>query len=162
MSRDFFQKTKCYKLHVICYTMLFFYIFISALPVFAAPPDEKPQPVGTQYTETFLEKAGFTVFESEGQDVRLFIVALIKMALSFTGFLFFVLIFWGGYLWMTARGSEEQITKAKQRISKAVVGFIVVLTAYSVVYFIGEAVRKAIAPSEGAVPGPKRDIILPD
>jgi hypothetical protein len=42
-------------------------------------------------------------------------------------------------MWMTAAGSEEQIKKAKQILAAAIVGLIIVLSAYAITQFIGGA-----------------------
>ncbi len=62
---------------------------------------------------------------------------LIGAVLAFIGVLFFGLMIYGGILWMTARGNEEQVTKAKDLITAAVIGLIIVLSAYAITSFIG-------------------------
>ena len=63
-----------------------------------------------------------------GQIINFFIAAL--------GILFLVLMVYGGYLWMNARGNEQQVEKAKSLITQAVLGLIVVLSAYAITYFV--------------------------
>lgn len=60
----------------------------------------------------------------------------IKIALSAVGIIFFVLMFYAGYLWMTARGAEETITTAKNTIIMAVIGLIIVVSGYAISNFI--------------------------
>lgn len=48
---------------------------------------------------------------------------------SFLGIIFLVLIIYAGWLWLTAGGNDEQITKAKALMKNAVIGFVVVLAA---------------------------------
>ena len=43
---------------------------------------------------------------------------------------------YGGYLWMTARGNEEEVTKAKNLIKAAIIGLIIVLAAYAISIFV--------------------------
>ncbi|MDP3244637.1 MAG: hypothetical protein Q8M83_03175 [bacterium] len=125
-----------------------------------AAQDEQAQAAqkeGTDFTNTFLNSAGFNVLKtSEGQDVRLYVVALIKMVLSATGFLFLILVVYGGYLWMTAAGNEETLTKAKQIISKAIVGFVVIMAAYSLTAFIGWYIGQSMI---NATPDQKQDFL---
>lgn len=59
--------------------------------------------------------------------------------LGFTGTIFFILVVYAGLMWMTAAGSEEQIKKAKQILAAAIVGLIIVLSAYAITQFIGGA-----------------------
>jgi len=52
------------------------------------------------------------------------------------GIILIVLMIHAGYLWMTARGNEEQVTKAKDQIRQAIVGFIILTGAYAITYFV--------------------------
>ena len=61
---------------------------------------------------------------------------IVQAVLSFLGVIFLVLMIYGGYLWMTARGNEEQVTKAKNLITAAIIGLIIVISAYAISYFI--------------------------
>lgn len=56
--------------------------------------------------------------------------ALISSLLAFLGIIFMILIIYGGFLWMTARGAEDQISKAKKIIISATIGLTIVLSAY--------------------------------
>ncbi len=62
---------------------------------------------------------------------------IIGVALSFVGAIFFILMIYGGFLWMTARGDEGQVTKAKDLIFAAVIGLVIVLSAYAITSFLG-------------------------
>ncbi|MFH1522453.1 MAG: hypothetical protein ABIE43_01380 [Patescibacteria group bacterium] len=61
---------------------------------------------------------------------------VIQIALSFLGVIFLVLMIYAGYLWMTARGNEEQATKARNIITAAVIGLVIVLMAYAISYLV--------------------------
>lgn len=61
---------------------------------------------------------------------------LIQSALSLLGVFFFGYMVWAGYLWMTARGEEEQITKAKKMLSNAIIGLAITLGAYAISIFV--------------------------
>ena len=61
---------------------------------------------------------------------------IIKIALSFLGVIFLVLMIYGGYLWMVARGNEEQVTKAKNLITAAIIGLVIVISAYAISWFV--------------------------
>lgn len=63
---------------------------------------------------------------------------IIGAGLSLVGIIFFVLLVYGGFLWMTARGNEAQVKEAKDLITAAVIGLIVVLSAYAITAFIGQ------------------------
>jgi hypothetical protein len=61
---------------------------------------------------------------------------VIEIFLSFIGVLFLVLFIYAGYLWMTARGNEQQVTKSQDIMKAAVIGLIIVLAAYAITYFV--------------------------
>ena len=61
---------------------------------------------------------------------------LILVVLSLVGIIFLVLTIYGGILWMTAGGKEEQVKKAGNIITRAVIGLVIVVLAYAITYFI--------------------------
>ena len=61
---------------------------------------------------------------------------IIGTALSMISVLFFALILYGGFLWMTSRGNSDQENKAKDTIFGAVVGIIIILAAYAITNFV--------------------------
>lgn len=71
------------------------------------------------------------------------VAEIIKYALSFLGIIFLVLTLYGGFLWMTAGGNEEQLAKSKTIIINGVLGLIIILSAYAITYFVLENIIKA-------------------
>ncbi len=61
---------------------------------------------------------------------------VITVILSFLGVVFLVLMIYGGFLWMTARGNEQQVEKAKNLIIAAITGLIIVMAAYAISYLL--------------------------
>lgn len=68
---------------------------------------------------------------------------LVKAVLAFTGTVAFLIFLYGGFMWMTARGNDEQVKKAKQYLTNGIVGTIVIILAYSVTYYITDILFKA-------------------
>ena len=64
------------------------------------------------------------------------LITIINALLTFVGILFFLLIIYAGYLWMTARGAEEQVTKAKKITREAVIGLLLIVLARIFTEFI--------------------------
>lgn len=60
----------------------------------------------------------------------------IKTGLALVGVIFLLLMVYGGYTWMIARGDDTEATKAKDTITMASIGMAVVLIAYVITYFI--------------------------
>jgi hypothetical protein len=60
----------------------------------------------------------------------------IKTGLALVGVIFLLLMVYGGYIWMIARGDDTEATKAKDTITMATIGLAVVLIAYVITYFV--------------------------
>lgn len=60
----------------------------------------------------------------------------IIIAESFVGIILVVVIVYGGFLYMTSRGNEEQIGKAQQYLTNGVIGLIILLGSYSATVFV--------------------------
>lgn len=79
------------------------------------------------------EEAGY---DKEKKDVEPIIGTVIQSMLSFLGVIFVILTIYGGFLWMTAKGNEEQVIKAKNLFIAAVTGLVIVFAAYAITYFV--------------------------
>jgi len=96
--------------------------------------------------DTGLDTTGNIGYENFGgdavgkSDLAATIGRIIGAGLMFIGLLFLVLMIYGGFLWMTARGNEEQVTRAKELIVQACFGLIIVVSAYLTTRYIGETV----------------------
>lgn len=88
---------------------------------------------GLLETKTAIGDSSLTTYK----DAPTLVGQLIGVALSLLGILFLVLMIYGGFLWMTARGDGGQIDSAKGLMTAAVIGLIIVLSAYAITYFIG-------------------------
>lgn len=56
---------------------------------------------------------------------------VLNISTTFLGVIFLLLMIYAGYLWMMARGNEQEVEKAKNIIIYAVIGLVVVLAAYA-------------------------------
>lgn len=61
---------------------------------------------------------------------------VINAMLSLVGIIFLVLMVYAGYLWMTARGEEEQVKKAQKIITTSIIGIVIVVSAYAITFFV--------------------------
>ena len=64
------------------------------------------------------------------------IATIIKAGLGLLGIIFIVLLVLAGFNWMTAAGDEEKVTKAKNTITRAVIGLIIIIAAYAITVFV--------------------------
>lgn len=67
---------------------------------------------------------------------ELLIADVVRIVLGFVGTIFFLLMLYGGIMWMTAMGSNEKVEKAKQILEMAVVGLVIVVASYAISIFI--------------------------
>lgn len=79
-------------------------------------------------SQAHLDKAGSSVPTIAGN--------IIGTALSMISVIFFILMVYGGFLWMTAHGDEGQISKAQETIIGAIIGIIIILASYAITSYI--------------------------
>jgi hypothetical protein len=94
---------------------------------------------------TLKDALGFTRDVASGAGVEESSLAgvvgnVIRIALSVVGLLFFILIFYGGYIWMTARGEEAQVNKGKKSVIAAIIGLVIVLLSYAITNILGNII----------------------
>lgn len=77
------------------------------------------------------QAAGQAGYDVSQTSVNPIIETIIQVALSFLGVIFLILTIYGGFLWMTASGNEDQVGKAKRILTAAIIGLIVVVAAYA-------------------------------
>ena len=82
-----------------------------------------------------LDKAAGTGL-SAVNDPRVIAAKIIRIALGFLGIIAIGLIIYAGWLWMTADGQEEKIEKAKKILINAVIGLVIILSAFAIASFI--------------------------
>lgn len=68
---------------------------------------------------------------------------LINVLLGLLGIIFLVLTIYAGFLWMTAGGDEKKVAKAKGIIITAVIGLVILLSAYAISTFVLEQLISA-------------------
>ena len=61
---------------------------------------------------------------------------VIQAFLSLLGIIFVVLMLYAGYNWMTAAGDEQKVEKAKDTLTRAIIGIIITVSAYAITYFV--------------------------
>ncbi len=62
--------------------------------------------------------------------------AIIRLILGIVGVIFFIMILYAGYNWMTAAGNEEKIRSAKIIIAHATIALAIILGSYVAVNFV--------------------------
>lgn len=75
---------------------------------------------------------------------------IIYAFLGLLGIIAVVLVIYAGFIWMTAQGSEEKIKKAKQILTNAVIGLVIIMSAGAITMFILNALIEATEGGSGA------------
>lgn len=135
------QRTKVARKGRTLLAVLFFIcLFFVSTPVLAqggAPADTSIQG-GVQVLQQPLG--------ASSTDIRVIIARVIRAALALLGIVLVALILYAGFLWMTAGGNEENIANAKKTITNAVIGLVIILSAYAIVSFILNQLLAATGP----------------
>ncbi len=83
-----------------------------------------------------LKETGAKAQYSSDTNIYSTISTIVSVVLSMAGLVFLAIMFYAGLRWMTARGNEEFISKAKEAMFAAIVGFILVTVSYGLSTFI--------------------------
>ncbi len=70
---------------------------------------------------------------------------IINVALGFLGIVAVVIVLYGGFMWMTAAGNEERISKAKQILSAGIIGLVIIVMAWAIASYVVKALVNATA-----------------
>lgn len=121
----------------LIFTILLFLSFIMWLftPFVFAEDGGLGESIQTQ-TENVAQPIYGSVGMETGNNIFSVYQTVIGIIFSFLGIIFFVQTIMGGYLWMTAGGNDDQISKAKDKIKNGAIGIAIILSAYAVTYFI--------------------------
>ena len=77
-------------------------------------------------------------------DIRYTIIRFINIALLLLSVIFLVLVLIAGFRYMTAAGNEEHVKTALKQITQAVIGLVIVLSAWGISFWILVRVQSAI------------------
>lgn len=115
------------KSSIILGLFLLLNLFI-ALPVFADYSFSKDSGLTTTG-----EKAGYSLTPATPE---VLVGRVILIVLGLVGVIFLAFMIWAGIEWMTAQGNDQKVTRAKNKITEAIVGLIIVVAAYAIAYYI--------------------------
>lgn len=91
-------------------------------------------------------------------NIQTIVVRIIQIVLSLLGIIALGLIIWAGFLWMTAAGVEEKISKAKKILIGAIIGLVIVFSSWAITFFLIRALTEATSPSSSRPPGPPPEL----
>jgi uncharacterized membrane protein YidH (DUF202 family) len=114
---------KKYNITRFYFLVFIFYFLLSGVTV---------QAQGVSSLKRGLREAAGEANLVETRTIPTLIGTIIGSVLTVMGVLFFLLSVYGGFLWMTARGNEERVTRGKNTIIAAVIGMIIIVASYAV------------------------------
>ena len=92
-----------------------------------------------------LNNTGSTAGFGTQTDLPTLIGSFINIFLGLLGVIFVVLTVYAGYLWMTAAGDEKKVDQAKNTLTRAVIGIIIVVASYAIAQFVVSNLATATA-----------------
>ncbi|MFC1613613.1 pilin [Patescibacteria group bacterium] len=126
--------------------IIFLFLGLLLLPCFSVVNAQsldslKKGEVTAQQGKFFLDKivgeSYNTYATGEGEYSLVDLIAKIVLVfISLLGIFFIILLIYAGYLWMTAGGNEDQVEKSKGMIKHAVIGLVIVLSAFAISWWI--------------------------
>lgn len=116
-------------------------ILVFLLLILLLPATTQAVDIGTGMAGSIATGAGYE--QADELSLSQQIGKYIRVALSLSGTIFLVLTVYAGFLWMTASGNEEQVTKAKEIITRASLGLFITLAAFSITAFVLAATGSA-------------------
>lgn len=124
-----FSKIKAFNETVVAFfALLAVFVFSFFVLVGFAPVTHAQDVFGTQPIEQT------TVLS--GMDIRVIVVRIINVALGLLGIITLGLILYAGFLIMTSGGQEDKIAEGKKVLTRAVVGLVIILSAFAIVQFV--------------------------
>lgn len=115
--------------------------------VFAVEPvfENRTPDTGTFFNFNGVNNiGGYNIPTAAKSDPRAIISNLIGLVSGFLGIIAVVLILVSGFQWMTAGGDEEVVKKAQQRLVQGVIGLILILSTWSVAYYVVNTLSSTI------------------
>ncbi|WKZ24952.1 MAG: Ig-like domain-containing protein [Patescibacteria group bacterium] len=82
-------------------------------------------------------------------DPRIMAARIIQIALGFLGILAVGLIIYAGFIWMTSKGDEEKVSKAKTILKNGAIGLVIVLGSFAIATFVLGRLQQSLGGGSG-------------
>ncbi len=80
-----------------------------------------------------LSAEGYDPTLTQSSDFREFVIGIVNFALGFLGLLAVIIVIYGGVLYVTAAGEEENTQKGKKAITYATIGILIIMGSFAFV-----------------------------
>lgn len=115
-----------------------------SVPALAQTPPPVAEPCGSDLSKDPLALDCVSNADLSAADPRIIASRIINVVLGVLGTIATILIFYAGFLWMTAAGDDDQIGKSKSIMTAAIIGLVVILASYSISTFFVKSAYQAV------------------
>ncbi|MCX6796661.1 MAG: pilin [Candidatus Falkowbacteria bacterium] len=153
MSNNYFKFFSLIFLSVFLFSNIFFVVSALADTVWKIPD------LQIKFSDKIFSNVNCTGDTCSVPWIAEYIVAIYKYAVGAIGILAVVVMMLGGITWITAGGSPARVGEAKAWITASVVGLVLLLCSYTILYFINPKltsltpikITKITLPTETAI-----------
>ena len=121
----------------------FFLMLLSVTVIRPVLAQDIKDVIGLGYAE------GLDLPDAAEDDPRDMAVTIIKYLITFLGLIAVGVILYGGFVWMTAAGNDDRLTKAKSIIVAGTIGLVIILAAFAIVNFVVTMTDNALSGDLG-------------
>ena len=122
--------------------IIYSFLVIGVLsPIFAIKAQiDYSKTSGVEQESAFEQASGF----NSGANISDSVAMIISIVLGFLAILFVSLMLYAGFMWMTAQGDESKVEKARGIIIAAIIGLLIIISAYAITYFVFKSLNDSV------------------
>jgi len=132
------------KLKIFPVSLLLFAMLISPLTGFGQSAENVDDVIGD--LKDTAEQSGIIVDNKQPPTLYQTIGKFINLFLAFLGVVFLIIIIYAGFVWMMAKGNQEEVNRAIDWMKNAFIGIIIVLAAYLLTNYVVFRILEVAAP----------------
>jgi hypothetical protein len=72
---------------------------------------------------------------------------IVRGFMGLLSLVFLVLTLYGGWLWLSARGDATKVEHAKDTLTRAIIGLVIILSAFAIASFVVARIVEATRPA---------------
>ena len=107
--------------YLIPFFLIIFSVFFISLPVSA-------DIMGVNIVDNAIELGN--------DDPRRVTVQIINIVLGFLGLIAVIIVIYGGFVWMTSGGNQEDVGKAKKILISGLIGLVIILLSWGITSYV--------------------------
>ncbi|MFH1078573.1 MAG: hypothetical protein V1745_04840 [Patescibacteria group bacterium] len=121
------------------------FLMLASVCAFVGGVFSIPAPAHAQLQQSVasVEQTATAAGIAGGTDLITIIGRIINVVLGFVGVILLVILIYAGFMYMTAGGDAEKVKKARDTIKNAIIGLVILASAWAIVYFIMKALTGA-------------------